>query len=277
MAAMVAALSTRIKYLQSLRQHTSEEEMRRTVMDTECNINQCMDKYPYTISLDIATTLIEVLSEDTTIFSEQFRQSMIEKINGKLATHRAINDVDAILPAGTMHVKQTMMYPENYFTEDIWRRILDGEAREADVYMPIVGLLVRVGLSRPQETFWGSLVATVQWGRCSPNFDAAHVRDTMKSMWKHFRFIIPTIPDAPTEYPTTPSKLLDTHPVLYERAYPIHQPVAPPSHLEPIKLSWLRSTTGSRCTKKPLIGAVNVNQWHVMAHETMLVFGKMCP
>ena len=109
--------------------------MRRTVMDTECNINQCMDKYPYTISLDIATTLIEVLSEDTTIFSEQFRQCMIEKINGKLATHRVINDVDAILPAGPVHGKQTMMYPENYFTEAIWRGLLDDEASKADVYI----------------------------------------------------------------------------------------------------------------------------------------------
>ena len=276
MAAVVSALSTRIKYLQSLRQHTSEEEMRRTAMGTECNINQFIDKYPYTLSLDTATTLIEIISEDTTLFSEEFRQCMIEKINGKLATDTVSNDVVAILPPGPIHGKQTMLYPENYFTEGIWRGILDGEAREGDVYMPIVAVLVRVGLSRPQETFWGSLVATLQWGSCNPNFDAGQVRDSMKRMWKNFRFIIPTIPDAPTEYPTMPSKLLDTHPELYHRAYPVHQPVPPPNHLEPLRLSWLRSTTGSRCTKKPLIGAA-AKQWHVMALETMLVFGKMCP
>ena len=86
MAAVVSALSTRIKYLQSLRQHTSEEDMRRTAMGTECNINQFIDKYPYTLSLDTATTLIETISEDTTLFSEEFRQCMIEKINGELAT-----------------------------------------------------------------------------------------------------------------------------------------------------------------------------------------------
>ena len=171
------------------------------------------------------------------------------KINGKLATDTVSNDVVAILPAGPMHGKQTMLYPENYFTESIWRGILDSEARDCDVYMPIVAVLVRVGLSRPQETFWGSLVATLQWGSNNPNFDAGQVRDSMKRMWKNFRFIIPTIPDAPTEYPTMPSKLLDTHPELYHRAYPLHQPVAPPSHLETLKLSWLRSTTGSRCTK----------------------------
>ena len=153
-------------------------------MGTECNINQFIDKYPYTISLDTATTLIEIISEDTTLFSEEFRQCMIEKINGKLATDTVSNDVVAILPAGPIHGKQTMLYPENYFTEGIWRGILDGEAREGDVYMPIVAVLVRVGLSRPQETFWGSLVATLQWGSCNPNFDAAHVRDTMKRMWK---------------------------------------------------------------------------------------------
>ena len=118
----------------------------------------------------------------------------------------------------------------------------------------------------------------MQWGSNNPNFDAGQVRDIMKRMWRSLRFIIPTAPDAPTEYPTLPCKLLDTHTELYHRAYSDRDPpVPPPKHLEVLKLSWLRSTTGSRCTKKPLIGAVNVNQWHVMAHETMLVFGKMCP
>ena len=79
-------------------------------------------------------------AEDTTLFSEEFRQCMIEKINGKLATDTVSNDVVAILPPGPIHGKQTMLYPENYFTEGIWRGILDGEARESDVYMHIVGL-----------------------------------------------------------------------------------------------------------------------------------------
>ena len=68
-------------------------------------------------------------------------------MNGKLATDTISNDVVAILPPGPIHGKQTMLYPENYFTEGIWRDILDGEARESDVYMPIVAVLVRVGLS----------------------------------------------------------------------------------------------------------------------------------
>ena len=89
MAAVVSALSTRIKYLQSLRQHTSEEDMRRTAMGTECNVNQFIDKYPYTLSLDTATTLIEIISEDTTLFSEEFRQCMIEKLMGSWARTRS--------------------------------------------------------------------------------------------------------------------------------------------------------------------------------------------
>ena len=244
-------------------------------MSAASNIEQTIEKYPGTFSLATATSLIELISDDATLFSESSRQQMIDKVNAKLAMEVDHYD-DTLLPVAPTVGKQTMLQPENYFTDAIWRGLLDDEASQAEVYMQICAVLVRCGFSRPQETFWGILVATLQWGSNNPNFDAGQVRDSMKRMWKNFRFIIPTIPDAPTEYPTMPSKLLDTHPELYHRAYPVHPPVPPPSHLEPLKLSWLRSTTGSRCTKRPLIGAV-AKQWHVMALETMLVFGKMCP
>ena len=198
---------------------------------------------------------------------------MIEKVNSKLAADADANNV-AVMPVSPINGKQTMLHPENYFTEAIWRGLLDDEASQAEVYMQICAVLVRCGFSRPQETFWGILVATIQWGSNNPNFEAAHVRDVMKRMWKSLRFIIPTAPDAPTEYPTLPCKLLDTHPELYHRAYPGRdQPVPPPRHLEVLRLSWLRSTTGSRCTKKSLIECVS-KQWHVIALETTLVFGN---
>ena len=273
MTAVVSALSTRIKYVQSLRLHTTEEEMRKIMMVTEGNIEQCIDKYPYTISVATATALIELLSEDTTLFSDRFRRLIIEKVNSRLGTEpdNANLSHNANL---SLNGKQTMMYPENYFTDHIWNGIMDGESSQQDIYMHIVAILVRLGLSRPQETFWAVLVATLQWGSGNPNFDAIQVRDVMKRMWKSLKFIIPTASDAPTEYPTLPCKLLDTHPELYHRAYfGRFQPVPPPKHLELLKLSWLRSTTGSRCTKRPLIVAVP-KQWHVIALETMLVFGS---
>ena len=273
MTAVVSALSTRIKYVQSLRLHTTEEELRKIMTVTEGNIEQCIDKYPYTISVATATALIELLSEDTTLFSDRFRRLIIEKVNSRLGTEpdNANLSHNANL---SLNGKQTMMYPENYFTDHIWNGIMDGESSQHDIYMHIVAVLVRLGLSRPQETFWGILVATIQWGSNNPNFEAAHVRDVMKRMWKSLRFIIPTAPDAPTEYPTLPCKLLDTHPELYHRAYPGRdQPVPPPRHLEVLRLSWLRSTTGSRCTKKSLIECVS-KQWHVIALETTLVFGN---
>ena len=273
MTAVVSALSTRIKYVQSLRLHTTEEEMRKIMTVTEGNIEQCIDKYPYTISVATATALIELLSEDTTLFSDRFRRLIIEKVNSRLGTEPDNANL-SLMSAGTINGKQTMMYPENYFTDHIWNGIMDGESSQHDIYMHIVAVLVRLGLSRPQETFWGILVATIQWGSNNPNFEAAHVRDVMKRMWKSLRFIIPTAPDAPTEYPTLPCKLLDTHPELYHRAYPGRdQPVPPPRHLEVLRLSWLRSTTGSRCTKKSLIECVS-KQWHVIALETTLVFGN---
>jgi len=273
MTAVVSALSTRIKYVQSLRLHTTGEEMRRIVMATESNIEQCIDKYPYTISLATATALIDLISEDTTLFSEGFRQLIIEKVNARLGTEPDTANM-TLMPAAPINGKQTMMYPENYFTECIWRGIVDAESNQHDIYMHIVAILVRLGLSRPQETFWAVLVATLQWGSGNPNFDAPQVRDVMKRMWKSLKFIIPTASDAPTEYPTLPCQLLDTHPELYHRAYLGRlQPVPPPKHLELLKLSWLRSTTGSRCTKKPVVVSAPV-QWHVIALETMLVFGS---
>ena len=276
MTAVVSALSTRIKYVQSLRLHTTEEEMRRIVMATESNIEQCIDKYPYTISLATATALIDLISEDTTLFSEGFRRLIIEKVNARLGTEPDTANM-TLMPAAPINGKQTMMYPENYFTECIWRGIVDAESSQHDIYMHIVAILVRLGLSRPQETFWGVLVATLQWGSNNPDFDQGQVREIMKRIWRNVKFIIPTAPDAPVEYPKLPSKLLETHPELYHRAYKVQDfPVEPPKHLDFMRLSVLRSLTGSRITKKPILGAVPL-QWHLMALETMSVLGKLRP
>ena len=70
---------------------------------------------------------------------------------------------------------------------------------------------------------------------------------------------------------------METHPELYHRAYPGHDlPIEPPKHLDYMKLRMLRSTTGSRITKKPLLVGAPL-QWHLMALETMLVLGKLRP
>ena len=77
MAAMIQALSTRIKYLQSLRLHRSEDEMRSIVMSAESNIVNFVDKYPCGLSIPTATALIQILSEDVTLFSESSRRHMV--------------------------------------------------------------------------------------------------------------------------------------------------------------------------------------------------------
>ena len=136
--------------------------------------------------------------------------------------------------------------------------------------MQICAVLVRCGFSRPQETFWGILVATLQWGSNNPDFDPSQVRDVMKRIWRSLRFIIPTATDAPTEYPKLPADLLESHPDLYLRAYPLHErPIEPPKHLDFMTLSFYRSTTGSRITKRPLLNpATKTMLWHFMALET---------
>ena len=192
---------------------------------------------------------------------------MIDKVNSKLATEVDHNDVTP-MPGGPTSGKQTMLHPENYFTEAIWRGLLDDEASQAEVYMQICAVLVRCGFSRPQETFWGLLVATLQWDGNNPDFDPGQVRDVMKRIRKSLRFIIPTATDAPTEYPQLPAELLETHPELYHRAYPRHElPIEPPKHFDYMTLNFCRSTTGCRITKKPLIGSAS-KLWHLMALET---------
>ena len=277
MAAMIQALSTRIKYLQSLRLHTPEDDMRNILMAAENNIVNCVDKYPCGLSLPTATALIQILSEDVSLFPDASRQHMVDKINSKIGWAVEGTNLDPLVPVVSTSTKQTMLYPENYFTEAIWRGLLDDETPQTDVYMQICAVFVRLGLSRPQETFWGVLVATLQWGSNNPEFDQGQVRDIMKRIWRNVKFIIPTAPDAPVEYPKLPSKLLETHPELYHRAYKVHDfPVEPPKHLDFMRLSVLRSLTGSRITKKPLLGAAPL-QWHLMALETMSVLGKLRP
>ena len=162
MAAMKTALSTRIKYLQSLRLHTPEEAVRAAAMTAASNIEHSIEKYPGTFSLAAATSLIELISDDATLFSEASRRQMIDKVNAKLVMEADHYD-DTLLPVAPTG-KQTMLHPENYFTGAIWRGLLDDEASQAEVYMQIGAVLVRCGFSRPQETVWGLLVATLQWG-----------------------------------------------------------------------------------------------------------------
>ena len=268
MAAMKTALSTRIKYLQSLRLHESEEVVREAVMSAASNIEQTIEKYPGTFSLATAASLIELISDDATLFSEASRRQIIDAVNAKLVTAADQYD-DRLLPVAPTG-KQTMLHPENYFTEAIWRGLLDDEASQAEVYMQICAVLVRCGFSRPQETFWGILVATLQWGSNNPDFDPGQVRDVMKRIWRSLRFIIPTSTDAPTEYPKLPAELLKTRPELYHRAYPRHElPFEPPKHLDYMTLNFHRSTTGSRITKRPLMScATKTKLWHFMALET---------
>ena len=275
MAAMKTALSTRIKYLQSLRDHTTEEAVQAAVTTAASNFEHSIERYPGTFSLATATSLIELISDDATLFSEASRRQIIDKVNAKLVMEADHYD-DTLLPVAPTG-KQTMLHPENYFTEAIWRGLLDDEASQAEVYMQICAVLVRCGFSRPQETFWGILVATLQWGSNNPDFDPVQVRDVLKRIWKNVRFIIPTPTDVPTEYPRLPAELLATHAELYHRAYPMQEvPIEPPKHLDYMRLRILRTTTGSRITKRPITGAGPL-QWHLMALETMLVLGKLRP
>ena len=98
----------------------------------------------------------------------------------------------------------------------------------------------------------------------------------MKRIWKSLKFIIPTAAEAPTDYPKLPGTLMGSHPELSHRAYVgLDQPAMPPKTLDILSLGVLKTTTGSRCTKRNVFGVAQ--QRHLIALETMLVLGKLCP
>ena len=161
MAAMKTALRTRIKYLQSLRLHTPEEAVRAAVMTAASNIEHSIEKYPGTFSLATATSLIELISDDATLFSEASRRQIIDKVNAKLVMAADHYD-DTLLPVAPTG-KQTMLHPENYFTEAIWRGLLDDEASQAEVYIckSVPCLCGAVPLARRKHSGASS------WPRCN--------------------------------------------------------------------------------------------------------------
>ena len=146
-----------------------------------------------------------------------------------------------------------MYYVENYFTQKIWQRLREPNLNRQMVYLEITKLLVQLGLHRPQEKFWGHLVGTLQWamdGRLShPLTD----RDQLKKLFTQCRAHMNARVDAPTEYPTLPSQLLEEYPALYHRAYTSgEQPILPPSSMDVHTLNVLKSTIGCRSTRRSI-------------------------
>ena len=64
--------------------------------------------------------------------------------------------------------KQSLYHIENYFTPGMWKLLRADQLDREVVYVEIAKLLVQLGLSRPEEKFWGHLVGFIQWANEVP-------------------------------------------------------------------------------------------------------------
>ena len=103
------------------------------------------------------------------MFSPECRQALIDSINSKTSRNdmgRSDNTDEqqaAAVPALAKRSKQSLHNIKNYLTNSIWKRLIAVQVNRDSVYLDIAKLLVKLGLHRPQETFWGHLVGFIQW------------------------------------------------------------------------------------------------------------------
>ena len=143
----------------------------------------------------------------------------------------------------------------------------DEHPSTAQLYPHIVRLLVLLGMYRPAKSFWGTLVATLQW---STGIDMAYPYAELwklKRLYYQCRATSPTPADLPVNYPDSPTTLLETHPAIYHRVYVgPQQPTQPPETLDRTALLVLKVAAGREHSSRQFIPL-----------ETRLGLGRLCP
>ena len=189
----------------------------------------------------------------------------------------------AAVPILAKPAKQSLYHIENYLTNAIWRRLIAVQVNRESVYLDIAKLLIKLGLSRPEEKCWAYLVGFIQWATEVPMENPYDDRDILKQAWKEAKCSAPWPCAAPIVYPRYPSDLVDTYPGIYTRAYygadvPVRPPQSKTGKLH--SLTILKSTTPCRNTKgnsyADLHPEMMLQRYHLVL-ETMLVFGKLRP
>ena len=176
--------------------------------------------------------------------------------------------------------KQSLYHIENYFTPGMWKLLRADQLNREVLYVEIAKFLVQLGLSRPEEKFWGHLVGFIQWANEVPMDNPYNDIDLLKAVWNEAKFTAPLHCEAPIVYPRYPSMLMDRYPGIYMRTYVgADQPIQPPATMNIHSLNILKTTTGCRNTKtNGFPDPCNMMlQRHHLALETMLVLGKLCP
>ena len=137
--------------------------------ETQTTILNAVSASTCDLSTYTASVLITCISDDLELFNPEGRQALIDSIHSK--TRRSdmgcpdnIDEQQATDATACVHCnKQSLYHIENYLTHAIWKRLRADQVNRKVVYLEIAKLLAQLGLSRPQEKFWGHLVGTLQW------------------------------------------------------------------------------------------------------------------
>ena len=214
------------------------------------------------------------------MFSPEHRRELIDSINSKTSRPDVgcldNSDVqrDTVGAEVVPRSKQSMYHIENYMTPEIWSLLRAPHVNREVAYLEISKLLVLLGLIRPKEPLWGHLLAFVQWATVTPLDNPYKERDTLKALWAEAKLNMASHYDVPTDYPLEPTRLMETHPHIYLRAYSGNeQPTRPPSRMDMHSLRVMKDTTGCRSTKTSVYQDPCLQRHH-LALETMLVLGK---
>ena len=290
MAGILHAVASRTKFLAVCYKANMDRDATRKLAE-QCKtlILKLVSDYPRELSLHDAGALIRCISEDLELFSSECRQELIDCINSK-TSRNDIQPSDNIVGqqavaerAHTRHPKQQLYYIENYFPNCIWRRLISVHVNRELVYLDIAKLLIKLGLTRPEEKFWAHLVGFIQWATEVPMENPYNDRDLLKQAWNEAKCAAPWPCAAPIVYPRYPSELVDTYPGIYMRTYvgadvPVRPPLSKTGKLHSLNI--LKSTTPCRNTKgnsfADLHPEMMLQRYHLVL-ETMLVFGKLRP
>ena len=113
------------------------------------NIVNRVSTYPRTISVETASALVDLISEDLEMFSPESRQLLIDSINSKTSRGDIApfdnSDVQTatVATAAVLREKQSMYHIENYLTQAMWKRLCAVHVNREVVYLEIVKLLAQ--------------------------------------------------------------------------------------------------------------------------------------
>ena len=290
MTGILNAVASRTKYLAvCLNANVDRDATMKLAEQNKTAILKLVSDYPRELSLDAAGAMIRCISQDLEMFSPECRQELIDCINSKTSRNdmQPFDIIDeqqaAAASAHRRQAKQELFYIENYLTNAIWRRLIAVQVNRESVYLDIAKLLIKLGLSRPEEKFWAHLVGFIQWATEVPMENPYNDRDLLKQAWNEAKCAAPWPCAAPIVYPRYPSELVGTYPGIYTRTYVgADVPVRPPPSKNAMLycLNILKTTTPCRNTKGSAFmdfpPDLMLQRCHLVL-ETMLVFGKLRP